>query len=177
LRESQGHAGEAEQLYNKALQLNSNLLAARQNLGVLLSGQRNRLNEAIALWRLNLATQPDYLASRLSLAKALTAAGQLDQALNEYKSAERVRPDYIAVRLAMTEIYEQKQDFENASNELKEALALQPENPLLLERLGDLEVHRGRTADALDAYQRVLSGTIDRETRRRVRSKMRKPVR
>jgi len=174
LRESEGHAGEAEQLYNTALRIDPNSLAARQNLAVLLSSQRNRMNEAIALWRLNLATQSDYLASRLSLAKALAAAGQLDAALDEYKAAETVRPDYIAVRLALAEIYEQKRDFENASNELRESLTLQPANPLLLERLGDLESRRGQKADALDAYQRVLSGTIDRETRKRVRSKMSK---
>lgn len=172
LRESQGHPGEAEQLYNKALQIDPNSLAARQNLAVLIVRQRNRVNEAIALWRLNLARQPDYLASRLSLAKALAAAGQTDEALDEFKSAERIRPDYVAVRLALVELYEQKQDFENASNELRETLTLQPTNPLLLERLGDLEGQRGRTREASDAYQRVLSGKIDRETRKRVRSKM-----
>jgi tetratricopeptide (TPR) repeat protein len=174
LRESQGHAGEAEQLYNKALQIDPNSLAARQNLAVLLSGQRNRADQAIALWRLNLAKQPDYLASLLSLAKALAAAGQTDAAIDQYQAAERARPDYIAVRLALAELYEQKLDFENAANELRESLAMQPANPLLLERLGDLESDRGRTAAALDAYQRVLSGTIDRETRKRVRSKMSK---
>ena len=174
LRESQGHATEAEQLYTRALQIDPNSLAARQNLAVLISGQRARLNEAIGLWRLNLARQPDYLASRLSLAKALVAAGQLGAALDQYKAAELVRPNYIAVRLALAELYEQKQDFENAASELRESLTLQPANPLLLERLGDLESDRGRKADALDAYQRVLSGIIDRETRKRVRSKISK---
>lgn len=172
LRESQGHTSEAEQLYNKALQISPDSLAARQNLAVLISGQRDRVNEAIALWRQNLAKQPDYLASRLSLAKALAGAGQLDAALDEYRSAERVRPDYIAVRIALTELYEQKQDLENASKELSEALALQPSSLLLLERLGDLEAKRKRTPEALDAYKRVLSGTIDRDTRKRVRSKV-----
>jgi tetratricopeptide (TPR) repeat protein len=174
LRETQGHASEAEQLYNKALQIDPNSLAARQNLAVLLSGQPNRTNEAIALWRMNLATQPGYLASRLSLAKALAASGQTDAAVQEYKLAEQVRPDYMAVRLALADLYEQKQDLENASTELNESLKLQPANPLLLERLGDLEIRRGRTGEALNAYQRVLSGTIDRGTRKRVRSKMSK---
>jgi Flp pilus assembly protein TadD len=123
---------------------------------------------------MNLATQPGYLASRLSLAKALAASGQTDAAVQEYKLAEQVRPDYMAVRLALADLYEQKQDLENASTELNESLKLQPANPLLLERLGDLEIRRGRTGEALNAYQRVLSGTIDRGTRRRVRSKMSK---
>ena len=174
LRESQGHAGEAEQLYTKALQIDPDSLAARQNLAVLISGQRDRMNEAIALWRRNLASQPDYLASRLSLAKALAASGQVDAAVEEYRSAERARPDYIAVRLALSDLYEQKRDFDNASKELSESLALQPANPVLLERLGDLEGQRGRTTEAKNAYGRVLSGKIDRETRKRVRSKMSK---
>lgn len=174
LRESQGHAGEAEQLYKQALQIDRTSLAARQNLAVLISSQPNRMNEAIALWRLNLARQPDYLASRLSLAKALTATGQSDAALEEYKTLVRERPDYISVRLALAQLYEQKQDFESAASELRESLALQPANPLLLERSADLESQRGRKADALDAYQRVLAGKIDRETRKRVRSKIRK---
>jgi len=174
LRESQGHASAAEELYNNALQIDPNSLAARQNLAVLISAQPSRVNDAIALWRQNLAKQPDYLASRLSLAKTLAATGQLDAALDEYKAAERTRPDYIAVRVALAELYAQKQDFEAASRELRDSLALQPANPLLLERLGDVEMQRGQTAAALDAYQRVLSGTIDRETRKRVRSKIRK---
>jgi tetratricopeptide (TPR) repeat protein len=174
LRESQGHASEAEQLYKNALQIDPDSLAARQNLAVMISGQRDRVNEAIALWRQNLAKQPDYLASRLSLAKALAASGQVDAAIDEYKAAERVRPDYIALRVALAELYGQKQDFEGASRELRDSLTLQPVNPLLLERLGDVEVQRGQTPVALDAYQRVLAGTIDRETRKRVRSKIRK---
>jgi len=172
LRESQGHASEAEQLYRKALEINPNLLAARQNLAVMISAQRNRVNEAIDLWRQNLATQSDYLASRLSLAKTLEATGRADDALAEYKSAESARPDYLAVRLALADLYEQNKDFDNASKELKEALALQPANPLISERWGDFEGRRGQAAEALDAYRRALAGTIDRDTRKRVRSKI-----
>lgn len=172
LRAAQGRAHEAEDLYNTALQKNPNLLAARQNLAVMLSRQRGREDEAVGLWRLNISKQPKYLPSRLSLAKALSAMGRPDEALNEYKAVIAERPDYVGARLALADLYEEKQDLEDAFSELQRALEVQPSNPVALERLGDLEAKRGQPSEALDAYQKALVNAIDGSLRKRLRSKI-----
>jgi predicted negative regulator of RcsB-dependent stress response len=74
--------------------------------------------------------------------------------------------------MALAELYEQKRDFDHAFEQLSKALEAHSSNPLLLERLGDLESLRGNPSAASDAYRRALAGVIDRETRKRVRSKV-----
>ena len=76
LKASEGKRGEAEKLYQQALEKDSSLLAARHNLALLIVDQQERRPEAIRLWRRNLTQSPDYLPSRLSLAGALATAGQ-----------------------------------------------------------------------------------------------------
>ena len=172
LRESQGRAGEAEDLYRRAVQKNPDLLAARQNLAVLIFHQRDRADEAIGLWRLNLAKQTDYLPSRLSLAKGLAELRRLNEAIQEYRTAAVVRPDYVAVRLALADLYEKNQNLDDALIQLKNALEAQPSNPEVLERLGDLQARRGQTVEALESFNKALSLSHRGSNRKRIRSKI-----
>jgi len=177
LRESQGRAREAEELYRKALQKNPDLLAARQNLAVLIFRQRDRADEAIGLWRLNLAKQSDYLPSRLSVAKGLAELLRLEEAIQEYNAAAVARPDYVAVRLALASLYEKKQNLDDALIQLKKALETQPSNPEVLERLGDVEARRGQNVEALDSYNKALSHSGGGANRKRIRSKIKTIIR
>ena len=172
LRESQGRARDAEDLYRQALQKNSDLLAARHNLAVLIFRQRDRADEAIGLWRLNLAKDSDYLPSRLSLAKGLAELGRVDEAIQEYSAVIVARPDYVAVRLALAALYEKKQSMDDALDQLRKALYSQPPNPAVLERLGDLEARLGRNVEALDSYNKALSNSSQGSSRKRIRSKI-----
>lgn len=171
LRESQGRVKDAEPLYKQALDLNPGLLAARQNLAVMISTQPNRGAEAIALWRLNLGKNSGFVASRLSLAKALAAAGQLSEAAVEYRTILETQRDYVSARLALAGIYEQQKDYVSAVAEVRSALSTQPDSAVLLERLGDLSLAGSNPGAAVEAYGRVLDLKIDRTTRKRVRSK------
>ena len=78
LKASEGKSAEAEKFYGTRCTKDPSLLtalAARHNLGLLLAGLKGRQNEAIAAWKQNLAANPDYLASRLSLAELLAQTG------------------------------------------------------------------------------------------------------
>ena len=73
LKASSGRGDEAEKFYRLALTHSPDLLEARHNLAVLLSGeprrgQPDRTQEAFDLWRENLAQEPEYSPSRISLA-------------------------------------------------------------------------------------------------------------
>ena len=172
LKASQGRDGEAEPLYRQALEKNPDLLAARHNLALLLAPKPDRLNEAIQLWRHNLASAQDYLPSRLSLARALGRSGRAAEAIQEYDAVVRIRPDYVAARLALAELHSQAGHHVAALHQLQEALQRGGPGALLYEQIGDLESARGRPAEARAAWESALRQAPEGAARKRIRKKI-----
>ncbi len=132
----------AEPLYRQALEKTPTLLAARQNLAVLLASRRGREDEAISLWRANLEQAADYLPSRLSLARALERLGREADASIEYEALLKDKPDHVAARLALADLHAKAGRAEAALAEVRAALAVQPDNPLILDRMKRLQEKR-----------------------------------
>ncbi|MGH9723009.1 MAG: tetratricopeptide repeat protein, partial [Bryobacteraceae bacterium] len=168
LKASTGKFSEAEQLYRQALAKNPALLAASYNLGLLLSSRKDRLGEAIALWRGNLQRDPQHLPSRLSLAAALDDS---KAAIVEYQEILKIRPDYVAARLALADLLVKTGDHQGAVTELREALKTEPRSSTIHEKIGDVEKSRNRSAEAAEAYRRALELAPDSTTRKRIRKK------
>ncbi|MEX2262568.1 MAG: tetratricopeptide repeat protein [Bryobacteraceae bacterium] len=171
LKASQSKFAEAERYYRTALEKNPDLLAARQNLALLLSERPDRASEAVDLWRANLQRQSGYLPSRLGLAETLGRRGDTAGAIAEYREVLKLRPEYTAARLAVAELLEKSGDADGALAELVTARNAEADNPAILERIGDLEKARGRMAEAATAYEQALENA-DRETTKRIRKKM-----
>jgi tetratricopeptide (TPR) repeat protein len=172
LKAAEGKSQDAEQLYRSALQRNASLPSARHNLALLLAGQRNRQTEAIALWRTNLAQSPDYLPSRLSLAETLASAGDTAGAAQEYRKVLEQKPGYIAARLALARVLTNAGNIDQAIAELREASQADPQNPAILEQIGDAEATRGRAAEARAAFQSALGRAPDRASRKHLENKL-----
>ena len=134
LKASEGKRDEAERLYREALQKNSNLLAARHNLALLLADEKNRQQEAMDLWRANLQQSPDYLPSRLSLAGTLATAGDNAAAIEEYRKVLEAKPDYPAAHFALAALLAKSGDSEGALQELRGLSKQQPQNSVCLNR-------------------------------------------
>ena len=169
LKASAGKSAEAEALYRDALKRNPSLLPARHNLALLLLGLKGRRKEAEDLWRANLSQSPDYLPSRLSLAEALAGEGDASAAIEQYRAVLKLRPDYIAARLALAGLMS---DPSAALGELRQALGSEPDNIVILERIGDAERAAGRNAEAAEAYQAALARTRDSSDRKRLGAKL-----
>jgi tetratricopeptide (TPR) repeat protein len=172
LNAAYGRYNEAERLYREALSRNSKLLAARQNLAVLIARDRGRLSEAINLWRANLGVASDYLPSRLSLAKALARAGRIAEAIDDYRIVIKLRPDYVAARRALAALQAKSGQSESALEQLRAALQLQPDASSIQEEIGDIEKSRGNSTESLVAYQSALKSAADKSDRKRIRAKM-----
>ena len=177
LKASSGRGDEAEKFYRLALTHSPDLLEARHNLAVLLSGeprrsQPDRTQEAFDLWRENLAQDPEYSPSRISLARALSRSGESSEAIRLYTKIVEALPNYVAARLALAELHEKASDPEAALEQLDQARARQPENAVIFEQIGDLEQARGRTAQASNAYESALRFAPDRKTKKRLRKKL-----
>ena len=120
LKAQEGKNADAEKLYRDALAKNSNLLAARHNLALLLAARSGGQPEAITLWRDNLQRNPDYLPSRLSLAGTLAAQGDTAGAIAEYQAVVKSKPEYAAARTALADLYVKNNDRAGAIEQLRE---------------------------------------------------------
>ena len=172
LKASQGKLSDAEQFYRTALQKNPSLLAARHNLALLLVDEKNRQQEAIDLWRQNLRQSPDYLASRLSLASALSASGDNAGAIDQYERVLSAKPDYAGARLALADLLVKTGANDRALEQLRQVSKQDTQNPAIFEQIGDLEAGRHNSADARTAYQSALALKPDRSARTRITNKI-----
>jgi tetratricopeptide (TPR) repeat protein len=172
LKASEGKRDEAERLYREALQKNSNLLAARHNLALLLTDEKNRQQEAIDLWRANLQQSADYLPSRLSLASTLASAGDNAGAIAEYRKVLAAKPGYLAAHFALASLLSKSGDSEGALQELRELSKQEPQNSGVFEQIGDLEAARKNTTEAKAAYKSALDLAPDRDARKRIGNKL-----
>lgn len=172
LKDSIGKSKEAEALYRQALTRNSKFLAARQNLALLLSRQKDRQNEALQLWRANLADDPGYLPSRLSLAQQLAQSGDAKTAIQEYEEILKQKPDYVAAHAAVADLLIRSGDYEKAKEHLDSALNKGGQSVQVLERMGDLEAAQKRPAEARTAYESALRVSTDPSERKRLHRKL-----
>ena len=152
LKASEGKTAEAEKFYRDALQKNPSLLAARHNLGILFAGLKGRQNEAVDAWKQNLAANPDYLASRLSLAELMSRTGDTTGAIGQYVYVVGAKPEYVAARLALAGLYLKSNQADRAVEQLRAAAQLDALNASIQEQIGDAEKslnHRRRRAGSI----------------------------
>ncbi len=172
LEASEGRFTDAERDYRAALQRDPKFLAARHNLAVLLATRPERSREAIALWRENLAQDPEYVSSRLALARSLEAAGQTQPAIEQYQRILQNKPDYAAARMALANLFAKDGQTTEAIEQLQEVLKRGPGNLELFERLGDLQKSLGRAEEARLSYESALKFATDSAARSRLKKKI-----
>ncbi len=169
---SRGRASQSEGFYRQALEKNPDLLAARHNLALLLAENQGRAPEAIDLWRENISRQEQYLPSRLVLAETLDRQGAVAEAMAEYRAVLSSKPDFVGARMALAGLLARSGNPDDAVEQLQEALQRKPRSPLVYEQLGDIEMARGRTAEARAAYESALENAADPKARKTIRSKL-----
>jgi len=172
LKASEGKTAEAEKFYRDALQKNPSLLAARHNLGLLLASVKGRQNEAIDAWKQNLAADPDYLASRLSMGELLTQTGDTAGAIEQYVYVVGKKPEYVAARMALAGLYLKANQPERALEQLRAASKADAQNASLFEQIGDAEKALNHADAAREAYANALKLQIEKGDRKRIRAKM-----
>jgi tetratricopeptide (TPR) repeat protein len=165
---------EADQLYTQALAKKPTLLEARHNHALLLATRKDRVNDAIRMLRENLTANPNYIPSRISLARILDENAKPEDALAEYRALVQAKPDYLAAHLAIVDLEVKLKRLPAALTQLREADKLQPNNADILERIGDLELQLGQGSLALAAYESAEKSTFLSPQRKRLRTKIAK---
>ena len=106
------------------------------------------------------------------LAETLDRQGAVAEAMAEYRAVLSSKPDYVGARLALAGLLARSGNPDAAVEQLQEALKRKPRSPLVYEHLGDIEMARGRTAEARAAYEKALENAADPKIRKTIRSKL-----
>jgi tetratricopeptide (TPR) repeat protein len=86
-------------------------------------------DEAVGICRAGLAYHHDYLSARVTLGRALTELGRLDEAQAELTIVLNTAPDNLAANRAMAEIFQQRGQLPQALTYYKKALQLAQYDP------------------------------------------------
>ena len=81
-------------------------------------------DQAVSICRAGLNVHPDYLSARITLGRALSELGRLDEAHAELFIVLNAAPDNLAANRAIAEVYQQRGELPNALTYYKRALAL-----------------------------------------------------
>nr|WP_286202652.1 tetratricopeptide repeat protein [Comamonas sp. JC664] len=121
---------------------------------------------ALARMRAVLAVSPDHAAALNFLGYLLAQAGQnLDEAERRVRRALELRPETGAYLDSLGWVYFRRGDYARAVEALERASALSPDEPVILEHLGDAYQRAARVDEAAAAWRRALEVlTLDPES-------------
>ncbi len=91
--DSLGRFEDAEQVLQKALELNEQDITVLNHLGNAMTGG-NKTEDAEAMYRRAIALNSDSAMSHNNLGFALAARGRVEEAMEEYSKAIKIKPDY-----------------------------------------------------------------------------------
>jgi tetratricopeptide (TPR) repeat protein len=92
---------------------------------------QGRAEEAVDVCRAGLVHHPDYLSARVTLGRALTELGRLDEAHTQLTMVLDAAPDNLTARSALAVVFEQQGQLTNALVHYRQALELEPYDPEL----------------------------------------------
>lgn len=150
----QGQYAAAVRSFGTAVQLDSNYLQARHNLGAALAAMR-RYSEAEAVYRRALAQAPDDRGLHLNLAALYRATGRYEQAVDHYGRALATKAD-AAVFLSLGRVYESMGATEQARAAFAVALRGDEVRAQAANALGLIEVRQGALERAVDYFAMAL---------------------
>jgi tetratricopeptide (TPR) repeat protein len=161
----------AQDYYGQALQDDPQLTGAKYNLAALLS-RRGPSQQAVQLWRENVAAEPASPASRLALAEYLAKYGDRSEAIREYEAAVQVAPNHTAARRELAKLYARDNRWQGAYDQLMEARKQIPDQAGIAEEYGDAAVKLGRLAEGAAAYRDAARLYTVKRDRKRIEAKL-----
>ncbi len=147
------------------------LLDARHNLALALSA-KHASPEAEMLWRTVLTADPAHLPARLALAEYLLRERRFEEAVEQYRLLLETRPDFTGARADFAEALVSSGRKADALAQLQLVDKASPNDPSILEKMGDLQVSLNQTSEAKALYEAAAAFAQDSKTRRRIRRKL-----
>ncbi len=126
------------------------------NLGGLIYMDMGQTQRSVKLLRSLTEIQPDSSQAHFNLGTALSAHGELAEAISSQRRALELKPDYPEALYNLGNAYRQSDELENAILNYRIALDLTPDYPGAATNLASTLLRLGRPQDALDASNAAL---------------------
>lgn len=137
----------AEREYNRALELNPDLVSAHQRFGTYLQ-YMGRLDESIIEYKRALELDPFSLQVNANLATTYYLKGEHDIAISHLEQTLELEPDYMPTHFVLGNAYIQKGNWEAAISEFEFIYRMDEEAYLALGFMGYAHAMAGRRAEA-----------------------------
>ncbi|MGD1103881.1 MAG: tetratricopeptide repeat protein, partial [Terriglobia bacterium] len=144
----------AEQIYQRAIELNPNFATARHWHGFYL-GMSGRVDEALREMRRAQELNPLSLIIRTHLGLTLYWGRRFDEAIEQLRQTLEMEPDFAAAHYFLGWAYEQKGMYEETIAHLQKALAVSPGSPDRIGALGHAHAVFKRRGDAQKALKEL----------------------
>jgi protein O-mannosyl-transferase len=147
---------DSETLFRHVLASNPDVPELRNNLGLVLAGQR-RTDEAITEYRRALASKPGFTRAMNNLGLALLGQGRHAEAVEEFRKALAVEPDYAFGHnnLGLALMYLERPAL--ALPHFEKAVTLAPDYVMAHSNLGGALLMLGRIDEAIAQYRQALA--------------------
>jgi predicted TPR repeat methyltransferase len=155
-----GQMDEAEALYRRILEVESDSPDALHFLGVL-TFQRGDTAEAVRLIRRALAHAPDYPDALSNLGNVLRTQGEVAEAEACYRRALALRPAHTPALLMLGAVLDSQGHRGEAFDQFLQAVDAGSNEPDLLRMVGSAFRYEGRFDDAAGIYRRWLAAHPD----------------
>jgi tetratricopeptide (TPR) repeat protein len=144
----------AEQIYEQILELDSNRVEDRYNLGNALA-QQGKFDEAIACWQEVISLQPDLVVAYQQLGTVFQKLEDFNAAISNYSQALAIRSDFqTAYNLGLCWL-EQRQ-WQQAIACFQRAIQLQPSYSPAYGESGYALLQQGKLAEAIDYFRQAV---------------------
>lgn len=150
-----GHLAQAEQLYQRILELDPQHADALHLLGYS-AYQTGRYDMAVGLMRQALRLKPDYPEAHNNLGNALKRLGKLEEAVASYRQSLHYRPENALAHNNLGTALKDLGRFDEAIRSYREALRINYESFEVHNNLGIVLVELGRREEAIASFQEAL---------------------
>ncbi len=148
-------AGEAVELFRRALALDPQTARRHMNFGVALD-LTGRLEEAVLSYRQAATLAPDNVAALANLADAHRRLGDYVEAVKLCRQTLHLRPDFVEVHRSLGLALLSASRFEEAATAFGNAVALRPKGAALMRLLADALFHLGRFEESEQVIRNSL---------------------
>jgi protein O-GlcNAc transferase len=146
---------EAEGIWRRVLQSDSNNAVAYNNLGIALKDQ-GKLDEAIAAFRQAIQIDPKFAYPYYGLGVALQDQGKLDDAIEAYRQAIQIDPKFAFPYNGLGNALQDQGKLDEAIEAYRQAIEIDPKDAFPYNGLGNALRDQGKLEEAIAAYQQAI---------------------
>ena len=150
-----GRYEQAEAGFRKATHLNSQYIAALNNLGVALQ-KLGKFEDSISTLTKVVNLKPEYAEAFNNLGISLKEAGRLNLSVEAFESAIKIRKNYAEAFNNLGIAFRLKRDFLASSKALKTALEIKPNFAEAFNNLGRTFQEKGELEEAIKVFRKAL---------------------